>query len=67
MRQQVETRPASQWAIVAALLLPPLGIFLQRGLTPAFWVTAALTLIGWVPGVLLALALLLAPEHIPIR
>ena len=59
--------PLSPWAIVAAILLPPLGVFLARGLTAAFWLTVVLTLIGWLPGVLLALALLLVPERIPIR
>lgn len=64
-RQQVSTTPVSPWAIVAAILLPPLGVFLVRGLTPAFWLTVLLTLVGWLPGV--ALALLLIPERIPIR
>ena len=67
MRQQVSERPVSPWAMVAAILLPPLGVFIQRGLTPAFWVTVLLTVIGWLPGVLFALALLLVPERIPIR
>lgn len=66
-RQQVPARPTSPWALVAAILLPPLGIFLQRGLTPAFWLTVLLTLIGWLPGVVFALALLLVPERVPIR
>ena len=66
-RQRVSMAPLSPWAVVAAILLPPLGVFLARGLTPAFWLTVVLTLIGWLPGVLLALALLLVPERIPIR
>ncbi|WP_340316277.1 YqaE/Pmp3 family membrane protein [Rhizorhabdus argentea] len=66
-RQQAIGAAPSPWAIVAAILLPPLGVFLGRGLTPAFWLTVLLTLIGWVPGVLMALALLLAPDRIPIR
>ncbi|ATE67507.1 YqaE/Pmp3 family membrane protein [Rhizorhabdus dicambivorans] len=40
---------------------------MQRGLTPAFWLTVVLTLIGWLPGAVFALALLLAPERIPLR
>lgn len=66
-RQQLSMSPLSPWALVAAVLLPPLGVFLSRGLTPAFWLTVILTLVGWLPGVLIALALLLAPERIPIR
>ena len=65
--QQEKVQPISPLALVAAILLPPLGVFLVRGLTPAFWVTVLATLIGWLPGVVLALALLLVPERIPIR
>lgn len=57
----------SPWAMVAAILLPPLGVFMQRGITPAFWLTVVLTLFAWLPGVILALVLLLAPEKIPVR
>lgn len=46
-------------AIVAAVLLPPLGIFIARGLTPEFWIGALLTLLGWLPGVAFALFVLL--------
>ena len=48
-------------------LLPPLGVFMVRGLTPAFWLTVIATLIGWVPGIVLALLLLFVPERIPLR
>ena len=41
--------------VIAAVLLPPLGIFLARGLGPDFWVGTLLTLVGWVPGVVFAL------------
>lgn len=49
-------------AIVAAVLLPPLGTFLGRGLGRDFWIDVALTLIGWVPGVVFALVALLRPD-----
>jgi len=48
-------------AVICAVLLPPLGVFLARGLCPAFWVSVVLTLIGWVPGVLFALVAVLQP------
>ena len=41
--------------ILAAIVVPPLGVFLARGITPAFWISCLLTLLGWVPGVLFAL------------
>lgn len=66
-RQRISPDSISPWAFVAAILLPPLGVFLVRGLTPAFWLTAVLTIVGWLPGVLMALAFLLIPERIAIR
>ena len=54
-------------AIIAAVLLPPLGVFLARGLTPAFWVSVLLTLLGWVPGVIFALVAVLRPNVMPAR
>ena len=65
--QQDSAQPVSPWAVIAAILLPPLGVFLVRGLTPAFWITVVATLVGWLPGVVLALLLLFAPAHIPLR
>jgi uncharacterized membrane protein YqaE (UPF0057 family) len=48
--------------IIAAILLPPLGIFLARGLGPQFWIGTLLTLIGWLPGVIFALVAILRPR-----
>lgn len=42
-------------AILAAVLLPPLGVFLVEGLARDFWVGVALTLLGWIPGMIFAL------------
>ena len=47
--------------IVAAVLLPPLGIFLARGLGADFWIGTALTLLGWLPGMIFALVAILRP------
>jgi len=49
-------------AIVGAVLLPPLGIFLAEGLTPAFWIGVALTGLFFVPGMLFALFRVLRPR-----
>jgi uncharacterized membrane protein YqaE (UPF0057 family) len=53
---------ASPAALIAAILLPPLGIYLARGIGPAFWIGTALTVLFWVPGIIFALALILRPE-----
>lgn len=45
--------------IIAALLLPPLGAFLARGLGRDFWICVVLTLIAFFPGMLFALYLVI--------
>lgn len=49
--------------IIAAILLPPLGVFLTRGITGTFWLSVVLTLIGFVPGVLHALFVVLTERR----
>jgi len=41
--------------IIFALLLPPLGVFLQVGFGLQFWVNILLTLLGYIPGIIHAL------------
>ncbi len=48
--------------IVAAVLLPPLAVFMKRGISGAFWLSILLTLIGFVPGVLYALWVVLSGD-----
>lgn len=38
--------------IVVAILLPPLGVFLQVGLGVHFWLNILLTLLGYIPGII---------------
>lgn len=38
--------------IIFAVLLPPLGVFLEVGLTGAFWLNVLLTILGYLPGVI---------------
>ncbi|MBD2056011.1 YqaE/Pmp3 family membrane protein [Oculatella sp. FACHB-28] len=37
--------------LIFAIFLPPLGVFLQVGLTGQFWLNILLTLLGYIPGV----------------
>jgi len=37
--------------IVLAVILPPLGVFLQEGLGKHFWINVLLTLLGYIPGI----------------
>jgi uncharacterized membrane protein YqaE (UPF0057 family) len=38
--------------ILIAILLPPLGVFLQVGLGLHFWLNILLTLLGYIPGII---------------
>lgn len=38
--------------IIFAIILPPLGVFLQVGLGLHFWLNILLTLCGYIPGII---------------
>jgi uncharacterized membrane protein YqaE (UPF0057 family) len=38
--------------LILSVILPPVGVFLQVGLRPQFWLNVLLTLLGYVPGVI---------------
>lgn len=38
--------------LLLAILLPPLGVFLQVGIGMQFWLNVLLTLLGYVPGII---------------
>ena len=61
----MEAGSPSIGAIVAAVLLPPLAVYLARGLGPAFWIGVLLTVFWWVPGVIYALFMLFTPHRVP--
>jgi uncharacterized membrane protein YqaE (UPF0057 family) len=37
--------------LICAILLPPLGVFLQVGIGAQFWINIVLTLLGYIPGI----------------
>ncbi|MFG6568246.1 MULTISPECIES: YqaE/Pmp3 family membrane protein [unclassified Sulfitobacter] len=45
--------------IIIAILLPPLGVFLQEGLGKHFWINILLTLLGYLPGIAHALYIII--------
>lgn len=45
--------------IIIAILLPPLGVFLQVGLGKDFWINVLLTILGYVPGIIHAIYIIL--------
>ena len=46
--------------IIIAILLPPLGVFLQVGIGGHFWLNILLTLLGYIPGIVHALYVILS-------
>lgn len=48
--------------ILAAIFLPPLGVFLQVGLGFHFWLNILLTLFGFVPGIIHAVWVILTKD-----
>ncbi len=45
--------------IIFAILLPPLGVFLEVGLKGHFWLNILLTMLGFIPGIIHALYVIL--------
>ncbi|KAK5102272.1 plasma membrane proteolipid Pmp3 [Lithohypha guttulata] len=41
--------------IVLAVVLPPLGVFLERGCNADFFINILLTILGYIPGIIHAL------------
>ena len=41
--------------IIFAILLPPVGVFLEVGFKGHFWLNILLTLLGYIPGIIHAL------------
>ena len=45
--------------IIVAIILPPVGVFLQVGIGAQFWINIVLTLLGYIPGIIHALYIIL--------
>jgi len=45
--------------ILFAVILPPLGVFMEVGLTKHFWLNILLTFFGFIPGIIHALYVIL--------
>lgn len=41
--------------IILAILLPPVGVFLQVGIGLQFWINIVLTILGYIPGIIHAI------------
>ncbi|KAM7492128.1 hypothetical protein LguiA_035049 [Lonicera macranthoides] len=45
--------------VILAIILPPLGVFLHYGCGVDFWIDLLLTFLGYVPGIIYALCVIL--------
>lgn len=41
--------------VIFAIILPPLGVFLEVGIGEDFWINILLTILGYIPGIIHAL------------
>lgn len=48
--------------ILVAILVPPLGVFLQERLGKRFWINVLLTLLGYIPGIIHAVYVIVRYE-----
>ena len=48
--------------ILLAIFVPPLGVFLQVGLGAQFWLNILLTLLGYIPGIIHAVYIILSRD-----
>ncbi|XP_043710247.1 low temperature-induced protein lt101.2-like [Telopea speciosissima] len=44
--------------VILAIILPPIGVFLRFGCQVEFWICLVLTLLGYIPGIIYALYVL---------
>lgn len=45
--------------VILAIFIPPLAVFLKSGLGTEFWIDLILTILGWFPGTIYALLVVL--------
>ncbi|CAD5186192.1 salt stress-induced hydrophobic peptide ESI3-like [Musa acuminata AAA Group] len=44
--------------VILAILLPPVGVFLRYGCGVEFWIDLLLTILGYIPGIIYAIYVL---------
>lgn len=49
--------------IILAIILPPVGVFLQVGIGMHFWINIVLTLLGYVPGIVHAIYIIVKNRY----
>ncbi|XP_043698080.1 low temperature-induced protein lt101.2 [Telopea speciosissima] len=44
--------------VILAIFIPPVGVFLRYGCAAEFWICLLLTILGYIPGIIYALYVL---------
>lgn len=57
--RKMKERTADFLRIILSLIIPPVGVFFQEGFGMHFWINIILTLLGYIPGVLHAVWIIL--------
>ncbi|EOA90468.1 uncharacterized protein SETTUDRAFT_102512 [Exserohilum turcica Et28A] len=52
--------------ILLAIILPPLGVFLERGCGADFLINILLTILGYIPGIIHALYIIFKSARLPV-
>jgi uncharacterized membrane protein YqaE (UPF0057 family) len=63
-RRRVSARSAKGglvdfFRVLVSIIIPPLGVFWQVGFTGQFWLNVVLTILGYVPGLIHAIYIIL--------
>lgn len=48
--------------IILSIIIPPLGVFLQVGIGVQFWINILLTILGYIPGVIHAIYIIVTRD-----
>lgn len=58
-KQDVQIDETSLIAIIIALFIPPVGVAIKKGIGSSFFINCLLTLLGFIPGIVHALFVIL--------
>lgn len=62
-KQNIEINEASVVALILAIFLPPIGVLIKKGVGLSFLINIFLTLLGFVPGIIHALYVILVDKE----
>lgn len=62
MSTTLQASQPSILAIALAVLLPPIGVWMARGIGFSFWVSLVLTLLAYVPGMIFSVVAVVRPD-----